>query len=103
MASSMPQQHARQGSYGGVSLYSNQQPDRQQRAETPGSAEFYRALQQKNMVDEQVIESIGGITDTLKQLQGTLRQHELRPYSVHRDYRKDYIRSSRSTSRHTES
>ncbi|TNV72960.1 hypothetical protein FGO68_gene4322 [Halteria grandinella] len=90
--------HSRIGS---VSLYSNQQQKEQQRAETPGSAEFYRALQQKNLVDEQVIESIGGIQDTLKQLQGTLRQHELRPYSVHRDYKKDYICSSRH--HHTES
>lgn len=27
----------------------------------------------------------------------------MRPYSVHKDYRKDYIRSSRGNSRHTES
>jgi hypothetical protein len=50
-------------------------------------------------VDEQVIESIGGIEDTLKPLRSTLQQHELRPYSVHRDYRKDFIRSSRPSSR----
>ncbi len=60
-----------------------------------GSAEFYRSLQAQNLVDERVIESLGGIIDTLKPLEATLKQHELRPYSVQRDYRRDLIRSAR--------
>lgn len=51
------------------------------------------------MVDEQVIESIGGIADMLKPLEATLKQHELRPYSVQRDYRRDLKRSARGSSR----
>lgn len=39
-----------------------------QAADTPGSADFYRNLQNRNLVDEQVIESIGGIEDTLRAL-----------------------------------
>ena len=46
-------------------------------------------------MDERVIESLGGIIDTLKPLEATLKQHELRPYSVQRDYRRDLIRSAR--------
>jgi hypothetical protein len=61
----------------------------------PGNAEFYRSLQSQNLVDEQVIESLGGIEDTLKPLEATLKQHELRPYSVQRNYRRELIRSSR--------
>ena len=38
-----------------------------------GTAEFYRALQKKNLVDQQVIESIGGLQDALKPLESTLR------------------------------
>ena len=64
----------------------------------PGTAEFYRSLQTQNLVDEKVIDSIGGIQDTLKPLEATLRQHELRPYSVQRDYRRDLMRSSRGLS-----
>ena len=48
-------------------------------------------------MDEKVIESIGGITDTLKPLEQTLKQHELRPYSVQRDYKKELRRSSRGS------
>ena len=36
--------------------------------------------------------------DTLKPMESTLRQHELRPYSVQRDYRKDLFRSTRGMS-----
>jgi hypothetical protein len=59
----------------------------------PGSAEFYRALQSQNLVDERVIESLGGIVDTLKPMEETLRQHELRPYTVQVDYRRELSRS----------
>lgn len=64
----------------------------------PGSVDFYRSLQQQNLVDEKVIESLGGITDTLKPLESTLKQHELRPYAVQRDYRRELARSTRGAS-----
>lgn len=79
-----------------MSLYQSQ--DNQDKSGVPGTAEFYRSLQTQNLVDEKVIESIGGIQDTLKPLEATLRQHELRPYSVQRDYRRDLMRSSRGLS-----
>jgi hypothetical protein len=87
--------HRPSGSYP-VSLYNP--PSSQDAAGVPGTAEFYRSLQTQNLVDEKVIESIGGIQDTLRPLEGTLKQHELRPYSVQRDYRKDLMRSSRGLS-----
>ena len=79
-----------------MSLYQTQQNE--DLSGVPGTAEFYRSLQTQNLVDEKVIESIGGIQDTLKPLEATLKQHELRPYSVQRDFRKDLMRSSRGLS-----
>jgi hypothetical protein len=46
-------------------------------------------------VDERVIDSLGGIVDTLKPMEETLRQHELRPYTVQRDYRRELSKSQR--------
>ena len=40
----------------------------------------YRKIKDNNMVDKSIMESIGGIEDTLKPLQETLKQHELRPF-----------------------
>lgn len=42
-----------------------------------------------------MIDSLGGIVDTLKPMQETLRQHELRPYTVQRDYRRELSKSQR--------
>ena len=42
--------------------------------------EFYRSLKTNNYADPKVIESIGGIENTLKPLEETLKQHELRPF-----------------------
>ena len=44
-------------------------------------------------VPDEVIESIGGIEDTLKPLEETLKQHELRPYQIQRDYKRDFENS----------
>lgn len=44
----------------------------------------------------EVIESLGGIRDTIKPLQETFKQHELRPYQVLYDY-KDHIKHLKST------
>lgn len=52
--------------------------------------EVYRSMKYMDRVPDDVIDSIGGIEDTLKPLQETLRQHELRPYSIQRDYKKDF-------------
>ena len=46
-------------------------------------------------MDERVIDSLGGIVDTLKPMEETLRQHELRPYTVQRDYRRELSKSQR--------
>ena len=45
-----------------------------------------------------IIESIGGIEDTLKPLEDTLKEHELRPYQVQRDYKKEFAYSQRGKS-----
>jgi hypothetical protein len=42
--------------------------------------EFYRSLTTNNLVPPNVIESLGGIENTLKPLEETLKQHELRPF-----------------------
>lgn len=42
--------------------------------------EFYRSITLNNLVPSHVIESIGGIENTLKPLEDSLKQHELRPY-----------------------
>jgi hypothetical protein len=42
--------------------------------------EFYRSLTTNNRVDKGIIESIGGIENTLKPLEESLKEHELRPF-----------------------
>jgi hypothetical protein len=44
--------------------------------------DFYRSLTQNNQVSTNVIDSIGGIENTLKALEDTLKQHELRPFQI---------------------
>jgi hypothetical protein len=55
-----------------VSLYQAPEPEIDP-MQNVGSAEFYRSLQAQNLVDERVIESLGGIIDTLKPLEATLK------------------------------
>eukprot|EP00347_Sterkiella_histriomuscorum_P010311 403376790 len=59
---------------------------------------FYRSITTNNQVPQTVIESIGGIENTLKPLEETLKQHELRPYQIQRDYKKEYQYSQRGKS-----
>ena len=40
-----------------------------------------------NTVPREVIDSLGGIQDTIKPLKLSLKEHELRPYEIQRDYK----------------
>jgi len=40
----------------------------------------YRSIKENNLVGKNIIDSLGGIEDTLKPLQETFKQHELRPF-----------------------
>ena len=42
----------------------------------------------KNTVNQEVIDSLGGIEDTIKPLKLSLREHELRPYEFQMDMKK---------------
>ncbi|CDW77843.1 UNKNOWN [Stylonychia lemnae] len=64
----------------------------------PGYPDFYRGLTLNNQVSNNIIDSIGGIENTLKPLEDTLRQHELRPFQIQRDYKKEYQYSQRGKS-----
>ena len=47
----------------------------------------YAAITLENTVTRDVLESIGGIKDTIRPLASSLTSHEMRPYDVHVDYR----------------
>mmetsp|Transcript_9347 Transcript_9347/g.12726 ORF Transcript_9347/g.12726 Transcript_9347/m.12726 type:complete len:245 (+) Transcript_9347:617-1351(+) len=40
-----------------------------------------------NTVTKEVLDSLGGIKDTIRPIQGSLTTHEMRPYEIHFDYR----------------
>jgi hypothetical protein len=44
-------------------------------------------------VNKQVIDSLGGIIDTLKPLEKSLREHEMRPFDVEPNYHEDLMMS----------
>lgn len=54
-----------------------------------------------NQIMPGVIESIGGLQSTIKPLEETFIQHELRPYHVQRDYRQEYLQSQKGVMRST--
>ena len=51
-----------------------------------------------NSVKKEVIDSLGGIQDTLKPLEESLRQHEMRPFDVEPDYYGDLMLSRNAVS-----
>jgi len=59
----------------------------------PPSADYYRSLTTSNSVRHEVIEALGGITDTVRPLEQSLRQHEMRPFDVEPNYAEDLQRS----------
>ena len=44
------------------------------------------SMTRTNRVSQAVIDSLGGIEDTIKPMQNTLKKHELRPFDYLRDY-----------------
>jgi len=44
-------------------------------------------------VKHEVIESLGGIQDTIKDLEQSLKTHEMRPFDIEPNYREELIRS----------
>ena len=51
-----------------------------------------------NTVRKDVIDALGGIKDTLKPLEESLRQHEMRPFDVEPDYYGDLMMSRTAVS-----
>ena len=80
-----------------VTIY--QIPKENPQPPVPYKPEYYRALQMNNTVRQEVIESLGGLADTIKPLEPSLRNHEMRPFDVVPTYREDLIRSKRYLSR----
>ena len=50
-------------------------------------------------VKREVIDSLGGLQDTIKPLEQSLKQHEMRPFEVEPNYREDLLRSRGKLSR----
>mgnify|MGYP001002037047 CR=1 FL=1 len=40
-----------------------------------------------NTVTKEVLDSLGGLKDTIKPIANSLTTHEMRPYEIHIDYR----------------
>ena len=56
-------------------------------APQPPRPEYYRAIQMNQSVRREVIDSLGGIKDTLKPMQRSLKQHEMRPFDIEPNYK----------------
>ena len=46
-----------------------------------------------NTVRKDVIEALGGLTDVLKPMEKSLREHEMRPYDLEPNYLEDLMAS----------
>jgi hypothetical protein len=75
-----------------VSIYQVPQNPKQQAPQAP-RPEYYRAIQNNTSVRKEVIDSLGGIEDTLKPLEKSLKQHEMRPFDVEPNYYEDLMLS----------
>ena len=62
-------------------------------APLPPRADYYRAIQLNTSVRKEVIDSLGGIEDTLKPIEESLKQHEMRPFDVEPNYYDDLMMS----------
>eukprot|EP00352_Strombidinopsis_acuminata_P002604 CAMPEP_0176395560 /NCGR_PEP_ID=MMETSP0126-20121128/43505_1 /TAXON_ID=141414 ORGANISM="Strombidinopsis acuminatum, Strain SPMC142" /NCGR_SAMPLE_ID=MMETSP0126 /ASSEMBLY_ACC=CAM_ASM_000229 /LENGTH=121 /DNA_ID=CAMNT_0017768509 /DNA_START=199 /DNA_END=564 /DNA_ORIENTATION=+ len=49
----------------------------------------YMDLINQNTTNKDVIDSLGGIDDMLKPLEGSMKKHELRPYTIQVDYQEE--------------
>lgn len=49
----------------------------------------YLAMTRNNQVTQEVLDSLGGIQDTVKPMQESLMKNELRPYEYIRNYAKE--------------
>lgn len=47
-------------------------------------------------VPKNIIESLGGIIDTVKPLEESLKQHEMRPFDIEPNYYEDLIQQKKS-------
>jgi hypothetical protein len=61
----------------------------------PNQPEYYRAIQMNHSVSKAVIDSLGGLVDTIKPLEESLYAHEMRPFEVMPNYIED-LRKSKS-------
>ena len=75
-----------------VSIYQVPQNPKPQAPQAP-KPEYYRAIQMNTSVRKEVIDSLGGIDDTLKGLEKSLKQHEMRPFDDEPNYYEDLMLS----------
>lgn len=47
----------------------------------------FAAITMNNTVTKEVLDSLGGLKDTIRPISGSLTTHEMRPYEIHVDYR----------------
>lgn len=73
-----------------VSIYSIPENQAPQRIE-PNRPEFYRSIQMNTKVEKGVIDSLGGIVDTVKPMEASLKMHEMRPFDIEPNYYEDLL------------
>ena len=55
--------------------------------------EYYGNLRRNTGVSKAVVDSLGGLVDSIKPLEQSLKQHEMRPFEIEPNYREDLLRS----------
>lgn len=73
-----------------VSIYSIPENQAPQRIE-PNRPEFYRSIQMNTKVEKGIIDSLGGIMDTVKPMEASLQMHEMRPFDIEPNYYEDLL------------
>jgi len=74
-----------------VSIYQLPQNPKQPANPQPPRAEYYRAIQMNTSVRKEVIDSLGGIQDSLKPIEKSLKEHEMRPFDIEPNYYEDLM------------
>ena len=76
-----------------VSIYQVPQNPPQPAKPQPPRPEYYRAIQMNTSVRKEAIESLGGIQDSVKAIEKSLKEHEMRPFDVEPNYYEDLMMS----------
>ncbi len=68
-----------------VSIYQVPQAEKPKPSPQP-HADYYRQIQMNTAVPKEVIDSLGGIINTVKPIEQSLREHEMRPFDIEPNY-----------------